>query len=633
MSSEATQATLTALDRAPTFSRAALVLGALLLLYLALVGRLVQLQFVQSQPLSDANQKQMAGAIRWSPWRGSILDARGRTLAISVKTYSCAVDPKVMLEGGAGVDSTLEVLANALDLSPAAEQRIREQIERPLRDQQGQPRVDAEGRPLQRRFVWVKRLLNDDEYQDLRERIQAENQESAEKIQAGDTSARPILGVLFPREYARRYPQGRLAAHLLGFGNIDGKGMEGCEKVAGPFLCGLADTRRIRRDARNRTLASDGAAAASDRMGLNVEISVDATIQLIVEQELAKAVEKYTPAAACAVVMDPYTGDVLSLANYPSFDPNQPAESPPGNRLNQAIVSIMEPGSTFKPFIFARALEKGLITLTTPFNCEQGAWRMACGRVLHDAHGYGVLPAEMVLVKSSNIGIAKIAALLGTRETYRTVRDFGFGKPTGVTMPGEVKGIVHPLNRWTAYSMGSVPMGQEISVTPLQLATAFSVIANGGSLVRPRIVRRVMGQDGALVKAFPVTIVKRNVIRPKTAAVLRKVLRIVVTSGTGKRLRMAMFPLGGKTGTAQLSVNREEYLAGQRGYSEDRYVANMVGLAPAEVPRIVVLVSVREPHGAYYGGVVAGPVVREISRRALLYLGEPPQNGAQTALR
>ncbi|MBN2712796.1 MAG: penicillin-binding protein 2, partial [Planctomycetes bacterium] len=379
-------------------------------------------------------------------------------------------------------------------------------------------------------------------------------------------------------------------------------------------------------DARRRTLAEDASQADESRKGLSVVLSMDSTVQLITERALKKAIEQYTPESATAVVMDPFTGDVLAIASYPTFDPNQPAETPAENRMNLAVMSIMEPGSTFKPFVLASALDKGLVKLNAKYDCENGAWRMACGRVLHDAHGYGTLTAEMVLVKSSNIGIAKIADLLHPEGLYRTARHFGFGELSGIPMRGELKGLLHPLNKWTAYSMGSVPMGQEVAVTPLQLVTAYSSIANGGALLRPRIVRAVRHSDGGMVKDFPVVVRDPRVISPETAATMRKVLRKVVTEGTGRKLQMPEYPIGGKTGTAQLPVNAAEIAAGQKGYSSNRYVANFVGIAPYDVPRIVVAVAVREPKGAHYGGTVAGPVVKEICRDTLKYLGVPPQN-------
>ncbi|MCX7934154.1 MAG: penicillin-binding protein 2, partial [Planctomycetota bacterium] len=331
----------------------------------------------------------------------------------------------------------------------------------------------------------------------------------------------------------------------------------------------------------------------------------------------------YHPAAAGAVVMSPQSGDILAWACWPTYNPNNPGAAEGRHRLNSIIATVFEPGSTFKPFIWAAALEEKAITPEMRFFCENGAWTMPNGRVLHDVHGYGELTAEMVLVKSSNIGMAKIAALLGAGRLHRWIRAFGFGEITGVSLGGELSGSVHPLSRWTSYSLGSLPMGQEITVTLLQLATAYSAIANDGLLLKPRLVKAIRDAEGGLVHEVPIA-VRRRVLQTETCAVLRRILRRAVSEGTGKAANMPEYALAGKTGTAQLKVNAEEYRAGLRGYSRTRYLSSFVGMAPAEEPRLVIAVAVREPKGAYYGGTVAAPVVRDIARRALLYLGVPP---------
>lgn len=612
--------------------RAGLLLGAVLLLYAALAGRLLQLQYIEHPSLDDHSREQMASQIQWSPWRGQIVDAAGRVIAMSHKVHSCAIDPLVVERDGVGLEPTVNFLADELHLAPADVQRIREQAARSRFDDEGNTLLDESGQPRKRRFVWVKRLLDEGEYERLRDAIGRHAEAArAEADQTGDDPV-ALRGITFPAEYRRRYPEGELMAHIVGFTNIDGVGQEGVERMADAFLRGVPESRFVQRDARRRVLAEHAAQASDERHGLTVELSLDATLQLIAEEELGKAVEKYTPVSASVIVMNPYTGDVLALANHPTFDPNAPADTPTGNRINRAVASIVEPGSTFKPIVFAAALDQGLIELSTPFHCEGGAWRMANGRVLHDAHGYGMLSAESVIVKSSNIGIAKIAMLLGRDGLYRTVRDYGFGEKTGVSLIGEEDGMVRPLRQWTSYSMGSVPMGQEIAVTPMQLASAYCVFANGGSLPRPRIVRKVTTRDGETVHRFPVIMRRRGLLRPETAAQVRRVLRKVVTDGTGRRLQMAEYAVGGKTGTAQLAVNAEEIRAGHTGYSPDRYSAAFVGIAPSDVPRFVVLATVREPHGAYYGGVVSGPIVREVCKRGLRYMGEPLRGGEETVV-
>ncbi len=569
--------------------RAKLLLSLLLLVFVGLSLRLTQIQYLKHSAFADTSRGYLSAAWQLAAQRADIRDAKGRVLATSIAMRSCALDPQIMKRAGKDLDSIVGRLQTLLDLSPVEVDRIR-------------ARASRQGA----RFVWVRRQLPTVLYRKL----------EAEKLP----------GLYFPREFGRKYPQGQIAAHVIGFPDIDGKGLEGIEKIFDTQLRGEPEKRWGARDGRRRRLVSGDVQANRTREGRTVVLTIDATVQAITENELARAVARYRGPATtgCAVVMDPYSGDILALANCPTFDPNDPTASPPENRLNRAVASIYEPGSTFKPFVLARALEAGSVTLTTRIHCENGAWRMPNGRVLHDAHGYGYLTAEYVVVKSSNIGIAKIAARLGMKNLHALVRDFGFGERTGVGLPAELPGQVRPLRQWTSYSLGSVPMGQEIAATPLQLATAYAVIANGGVLLRPRIVKELRGGNG-LARKFPV-VTRRRVLRPETAATMRMILRKVVAKGTGKRARMDEFWLGGKTGTSQLPVNAAERRAGHRGYSPNRYVATFVGIAPWDVPRLVILVSVREPRGAYYGGVVAAPAVREIARRCLLYLKVRPRN-------
>jgi cell division protein FtsI (penicillin-binding protein 3) len=583
-------------------SRARLFGVILLCCFALLAARLIKLQYLMHAEMSRATLEQMDTTVSLSPWRGEIVDCHNRPLAISVRINSCAIDPKIFLDEKGDVDALLGELHDGLSLSTAEMERLQDAIAR--RIFRGGER---EGRPL--RFAWIRRHLSQEQYDSLKD-----------KADAGK-----LPGIYFPAEFDREYPQGRLAAHVLGFSNIDGTGLEGVEKICDAFLQGEELQCLAEKDARNRKMLSIGGLDLDKRKGLTTVLTIDSTVQAISEEELAKAVEKYSPSSACALVMDPFTGDLLALANYPSFDPNDPAKNSEG-RLNVALATIIEPGSTFKPFVWGEAYEKRLISTDTIFDCEHGAWRMDCGRTLHDAHGYGKLTAEMVLVKSSNIGMAKIAALLGTKGLYDCVVKLGFGKETGISLPAELPGTVHPLRKWNGYSMGSVPMGQEIAVTPLQLATAYSAIANGGILLKPRVLREMRDPSGQTVSTFPVK-TKERVFTAQTCALLRNVLRKVVTDGTGKIVRMDEYPLGGKTGTAQLPINTAERAAGARGgYSPDRYVGSFVALAPYDVPRIIVLVSLREPKGAYYGGTVAAPAVKEISRRSLLYLKIPPRN-------
>lgn len=560
-------------------------LVAALLGYAALAGRLVQLQ--HGKRAEEATRKvasQVNTVKTWAPYRGVITDRKGQALAVSRPVYSCALDPKDIKD----LDGTVGALRAALNLTPA-------ELDTVYR------RALADGC----RFAWVRRHLSD---------VQAE---AVKKLK--------LDGVLLQQEFKRMYPQRQLGAHIVGFTDIDGNGLEGIERTCDPILQGISARVDVLRDARNRQMLVRAASVPDSLYGLTVELTLDSMIQLIAEEEVVKIAREFHAAQACALVMEPNTGDILALVNYPSYDLNRPAAWPAKNRLNATVSSIIEPGSTFKPLVMASALEAGRVRPSSVIHCENGAWRMDNGRVLHDVHGYGALTAEGVLVKSSNIGIAKIAMQLGAPRLYDALHRFGMGERTGVSLPGELPGRMHPLKKWTSYSMGSVPMGQEIAVTPMQLVTAYSALANGGVLLKPRMVRCVRDSAGSIVYDVPVT-ARQRVMRPETASAVRGMLRNVVEEGTGKRLQMEEYELGGKTGTAQLPVNTAEYAAGERGYSKSRYVSNFIALAPYDRPRLIVFVAVREPKGEHYGGVVAAPAVKEISRRALQYISEPTRN-------
>jgi cell division protein FtsI (penicillin-binding protein 3) len=327
--------------------------------------------------------------------------------------------------------------------------------------------------------------------------------------------------------------------------------------------------------------------------------------------------------------MDPYTGDVLAMANYPTFDPNHPGVNPetnekvpPEHRDNNAVAALQEPGSTFKPVMVAAALEEKLVSLSDPLDC--GTFRMENGRVIKDISPYGMMTVEMALVKSSNPGMARIGLKMGPEIMRDYVLKFGFGKRTESLLPAERHGNVTAKDKWNLYTMGSVPMGYEIDVTTLQMACAYSVFANGGMLPKPNIVKAVYDAAGGLALATKPEM-RGRVISEETAAMMRKVLRKVVTDGTGRRANFPEYELGGKTGTANMIANAEERSAGVKGYSKKRHTANFVAVAPWDKPRAVVCVSVRDT--GKYGGEASSPIGKAISKRLLAYLGVPTANG------
>ncbi len=571
------------------YIRSLLFLGLVLVLFAGLIWRLYQIQYVHYEELSDSVQGYIQSNISWTPRRGRIFDARGRDLAISIKTPSCAFDPKIAEMHGMDRMEVIASVGKALNLTPAELDKV----------YSGAMKKNS-------RFVWIKRRLLPDELEAVKEL--------------------KLPGLIYPVEYTRKYPQGVTASQVLGFSNIDGTGMEGIEKTCDSILRGLEGTRNIQRDAVGRKLAGNSSALVSKEPGLDVELTIDSYVQDITERELEKAVTDNNALSGCAVVMDPATGDILAMAGYPSFDANSPADFPAGNRLNPIIASVFEPGSIFKSIVMSAALEQKVVTPTTEFNCEGGAWRMPeNGRVLHDSHGYGVLPVATILTKSSNIGMAKIAAIMGKENLYRGLKSFGIGDKTGVPIAGELSGTLRHFGKWTSYSMGSLPMGQEVTITPLQAVTAYSAIANGGVLLKPRLVKNIYSED-KLEKTVPVTPV-RKVISSKVSEDILKMLKDTVETGTGKRARSKMYTVGGKTGTAQLACNAEEIAAGHKGYSPNRYIGSFIAVSPIESPRVIVLVSIREPKKSHYGGTVAAPAVKNIIDGVLNYYKVPMSPG------
>lgn len=597
-------------------ARGGVMLALLLLGYVLLAARLVQLQYMEHGSFEQVRRGNVQAVCAYQPVRGSILDNEGNLLAASVPVRSLGLDPKTAAAAGVSPETLTKALGEAAQLTPRELQAVYESIESEKQRSRWlaeHPGREAECPVPARRFIWLERHLEDGQYAALRE----------------IASDKKLKGVVFPQEYKRSYPRGSLAAHLVGLSDIDGRGLEAAELLCETYLRGLRGSLPAERDARGKLLVDGYDPVAADTSGYSVRLAIDSALQAIAEEELAKTVEQYKGpgTTGCVVVMDPYSGDVLAMANCPTFDPNAPGDSPVRNRLNLCIASEFEPGSTFKPFTMAGALQEKLVSLDEKWDCENGSWRMPNGRVLHDAHGYGLLTTEQVIIKSSNIGIAKVAARLGPEKLRQYVTRFGFGAPTGCGLPGELGGKVRPLRDWTSYSMGSIPMGQEVTVTPLQLAAAYCALANGGVVVRPRVVREIVDASGRAVKRCPVETV-REALRPEIAARMRNMLGKVVLEGTGKKALMPEYLIAGKTGTAQLPVNAAEIRAGHKGYSPDRYVSTFVGFAPADVPRLVVLVSIREPLGAHYGGVVAAPPMKEITRRALLYRKVPPAANA-----
>jgi len=537
----------------------------------AVVWRLYDLQVARHGEFRERAERQQQRVVELHPPRGAIFDARGRELAVSVEVESAFAVPRQVTDPAA----TARALARVLGLDAGRLARLLRQ--------------DGE-------FVWVARKLD--------------------PPQAKAVAALELEGVYFLRESKRYYPLRELAAAVLGYVGTDNHGLSGLEAAFDAQVAGTPGRRTVLRDARRGTLLDPALSFADAQPGADLHLTLDAAIQYVVERELLAAVQRHRAAAASAVVLDPATGAVLAMASVPGFDPNRFSEYPAAAWRNRAVMDAFEPGSTFKMVTAAAALEANVLDPADVIDCGMGGITLASVRI-NDHKPFGRLTFREVIARSSNVGAVKAGLLVGAERLHAAVRAFGFGEPTGVDLPGESPGIVRPLERWSPLTKAYVAFGQGLSVTPIQLATAFAAVGNGGSLPRPQVVAAI-GQAGERREPRPPPGARRQVASAATLRTLERLLEAVVADGTGRAAAVAGYSVAGKTGTAQKAV------AG--GYSADRFVASFVGFAPARRPALVAAVVVDEPRGAlYHGGDVAAPVFGAIARETLLYLGVPPE--------
>jgi len=417
----------------------------------------------------------------------------------------------------------------------------------------------------------------------------------------------------FVTEPKRYYPKGQIASHILGFANIDDKGIAGLELVYNDYLKGEVKNVSVGMDARGKSLVSDVKEAVP---GNNILLTIDEGLQYIVERELTNAMEERKAKAAVAIMMNPMTGEILALANRPTYDPNFPSAAGGEEKRNRAITDLYEPGSTMKSILASAAIEEKAVRLNDMFDVSKGSIKVG-GKTIHDAHRHGVLSFQEVIKKSSNVGAVKIGMRLGASKYYEYMKRFGFGQKTGVDFPGETKGILRDVKKWSGTSLACMSIGQEIGMTPLQMITAYSAIANGGVLMKPYIVSEIISPDGKSIKRnSPAE--ERRVISKATAATLTDILKTVVEEGgTAQRANVKGNLVAGKTGTAQIFDPKTGH------YSRNRYVSSFVGFAPADNPKVALIVVIYEPVGETYGGLVAAPVFKNIIESTFAYLDVP----------
>ena len=546
---------------------------------IVVIFRLVQVQLVRHDHYVARAQRQQERTLALTPVRGSIVDVRGRVLAESVAGESVYADPQAIADRKA----TAKALARVTGLGLSARE-----IE---------SKLAGDGS-----FAWIARQLPLEVTQQVR--------------------ALGLAGIYFLEAHRRSYPRATLAASVIGYVGVDGGGLAGIEHSFDSYVSGTPGKVTLLKDARRGMYLVGGDGANRPRDGHDVVLTIDSVVQFIAERALQNAVSAQRAAAGSIVVMDPRDGAILAMASYPTFDPNRFRDSSPDAWRNRAVQNVYEPGSTFKVVTAAAGLEERLVTPSQMLDCGDGAITIADITIgEHDDHRYGMLSFEDVIVKSSNVGTARVGLALGNERFHQWIRRFGFGEKSGITLPGEEPGLLRKADRWTAVSPASISIGQEISATPLQIARAIGAVATGGVLVEPRIVQRVVDEDGATVFQ-PRVGEPRRVMSEKTAAVLNEILKGVVSRGTGGNAALAEHVVAGKTGTAQK--------AGRGGYAAGRYVGSFAGYVPADNPRLVVVVLIDEPRGEHYGGIVAAPAFREVTEATLRYLGVPPSIPART---
>jgi cell division protein FtsI (penicillin-binding protein 3) len=545
-------------------SRWMMVFAVASLWMLAVLFRLVWLQLFSYGKYLARAERQQERVLEINPARGVIYDRNGHELAVSTPIDSCFVDPAEISDPS----MMAHLLAPILGM---AEESILVKLSHSSKT-----------------FVWLARKLPPE----ISQRIRNLN----------------MRGVYLQKESERYYPQGPLAAHVLGYVDTDEHGLGGIEYAFDKEVRGRPGRMLVMEDANGRWF--DRRVTAPEP-GESIVLTIDQTITYVAERELAMAMEASHAKSGVAVVQNPTNGEIYAIVNSPGFDPNKAGSAAADSRMNRAIAAAYEPGSTMKVMTLAGAIEDGVAHPQDNVDCQMGKIVVA-GRLIHDWHPFGMLTVAGILAHSSDVGTIKVALKLGAARFDHYAQAFGFGQDTGIELPGENHGLLRPLERWNASSIGSLAMGQEVSVTPVQLTSAISAIANGGMLYRPRIIREFKHGSAEETPARPPAV---RVISETTAATMRQMMEGVVLEGTGRPAQIPGYTTAGKSGTAQ----KIDPTTGR--YSPNQYIASFVGYAPLNNPAVTILVVLDSPVGVHHGGDVAGPVFRRIAEQILPYLG------------
>ena len=532
------------------------------LLFVVAIARAAWVQGAQHDRFAKMAVTQHRETIEVPAGRGTIYDRTGEPLAIGEQATTVYADPRNVADAQRAAVITGKTLGlDANKLYPTLKDRTKG-------------------------FVYVAR--------------------KADPVKAAELNKKGIPGLGFYPEELRSYPQGAVAAHVLGFAGTDNHGLDGLERSLDKTLSGRSGFETIVKDPFGRAI--DVVTSRPERPGRNVTLTIDHQIQAEAERVIAETVKKFGAKGAAAIVMDPRTGAIYAMANYPTFNANAFSKASPDARRNRAVTDAYEPGSTFKIVTIAGALEDNVVAPTTTFTLAPTI--QVADRLIHEAHTRGTetMSVKEILSQSSNVGTITIAEKLGPGELASWIDRFGFGGRTGIDFPGESQGLVLPLDKWSGSTIGNVPIGQGIAVTPLQMVSAYATIGNGGVRVTPHLVAKVGSHRVGRTTG-------KRVVSRRTSQRMMSMFRSVVVEGTGTEAAIPGYTVAGKTGTAQKAEN---------GRYVRKYVASFVGLVPAKKPRLAILVMVDEPHGDIYGGFVAAPAFRDIARFALQYLEVQP---------
>ncbi|HOK56592.1 MAG TPA: penicillin-binding protein 2 [bacterium] len=544
--------------------------------FLLIFCQLFNLQVIMYSKYKIIERKTRYAKIKVLAERGKIYDRWGNLLAFNLPNYSLYFDTWMIQKLKEKNPEYLNELKNKLsEILKIDKKQIEEKMNEP--------------------YALIKKDIEIEEY----EKIKKTN----------------LKGIYFERKYKRVYPYGRHACHILGYTDIDGKGLEGVEYFYDSFLKGKDGIYLVLKDGLGNLIPSIKKTLIKEEKGKDIVLTIDSDIQFIVEEEIKNGYEKFSPKNISVIVMDADTGEILALANYPDYDPNNFSKFDLSIIRNKCVTDLFEPGSVFKIVTAAAAIEENIFTPDSTIMCEYGKWFVR-DHYLHDVHPYGILTFEETVVKSSNIGIVKIAMSLGEEKLYKYCKKFKFGERTGIDLPGEIGGIFRPLENWSSYSITAIPIGQEVGITSIQGIRAISVFANGGYLVKPHIIKEIKDEKSYVINNYEDE--KEQILSTNTTNIVKEMLRKVVSSeGTASSAKIDGYIICGKTGTAQKAVNG--------GYLKGKYVSSFVGFLLSKKKNIAISVNVDEPMGTYYGGLVAAPIFRDILVRIINYYQIPPE--------